>query len=129
MKPTSEQLGALLAARRVERPGEEYWQNFLLEFHRRQREETAPESALAALWRRVTTLVDDMGTARWAYGAGLAYAAITVAFLLLPAKVNVERPTGIPTNHQVVPSIQPAAPANPAPAKPVEPPPPGDQVF
>ncbi len=127
MKPTPEQLGALLAARRVERPGDGYWQDFLCEFHRRQREEAAPESALGTLWRRITSLVEDMGSARWAYGAGLAYAAITVAFLLLPSKVDVERPVGIPASHQVIPSTPPATPHTP---KPVEPPPPAnDQVF
>jgi hypothetical protein len=130
MKPTPEQLGALLANRRVERPGEAYWQDFLLEFHRRQQEQTAPESALASLWHRLTNLVEDMGSARWAYGAGLAYAAITVAFLVLPSKVDIERPVGTPASHQVIPSVQPAAPTNPSSAKPVEPPlPTNDELF
>jgi hypothetical protein len=85
---------------------------------------------LASFWRRLTNLVEDMGSARWAYGAGLAYAAITVAFLLLPAKVDVEGPVGTPASHQIIPSVQPANPAKLNPVKPVEPSPPAnDQVF
>lgn len=109
MKPSVEQLGNLLATRRIERPEEGYWQDFLGEFHRRQREQVVPESGLLAVWHRMKELASDLGSAKWAYGAGLAYAAVTIAFFVIPAKVSVERPTGVPVNHRV---IQP--PTNPA---------------
>lgn len=109
MKPSIEQLGALLATKRIERPEEGYWQDFVCEFHRRQRQQTVPEPGLSAVWRRVTGLVADLGSGRWAYGAGLAYAAVTVAFLVMPSKVGVERPPVVPVKHQVVvPSTLPA---------------------
>lgn len=104
MKPSIEQLGALLATKRIDRPEEGYWQDFVCEFHRRQRQQTVPESGLLAIWRRVTGFVADLGSGRWAYGAGLAYAAVTVAFLVMPSKVGVERPSIVPVKHQVVPS-------------------------
>jgi len=133
MKPTVEQLGALLATRRIERPEEGYWQDFLCEFHHRQREQAVPESGLVAMWRRLSGFAAELGSARWAYGAGVAYAAVTVAFLVMPSKVGVERPAPVPVNHQVVPATTPANGASALPpqgAKPAEQAPrAGDQVF
>lgn len=109
MRPSINQLQSLLATKRIERPEEGYWQDFICEFHQRQREQMLPESGLVAVWRRVTGLVADLGSGRWAYGAGLAYAAVTVAFLVMPSKVGVERPSIVPVKHQVVPSTLPAS--------------------
>lgn len=114
MKPTVDQLQTLLAARRVERPDEGYWQDFLSEFHRRQREAAVAEPWLMGAWRRICEFFSDMGTAKWAYGAGLAYAAVTAAFLLAPAKVDVVRDGAVPTvTKQSMPAANQSAPNTP----------------
>lgn len=68
-------------------------------------------SGFAGLAERVSAWFSDLGPSKWAYGAGLAYAAVTVGFLLTPAKPASNAPATQPVNYQVV---QPQAP------KPVE---------
>lgn len=108
MKPTVEQLENLLALKRDERPEEGYWQDFLCEFHQRQREQAAKESGVSALFQRFSQWLSDLGPSKWAYGAGLAYAAVTVAFFLSPKGVDVEKVPAAPVNYQVVPTPAPA---------------------
>lgn len=80
MQPSVEQLENLLALRRDERPEEGYWQDFLCEFHHRQRQQTAERSGFSGFMERISSWVSDLGPSKWAYGAGLAYATATVAF-------------------------------------------------
>ena len=107
MKPTIEQIGDLLALKRNERPEEGYWQDFLCDFHRNQREQAVKKSGLTSFVGRVTDWFSDMGPSKWAYGAGLAYAAITVAFFLTPRDVVKENTPVSPVNYQVVPAPTP----------------------
>jgi hypothetical protein len=109
VKPTIEQIGDLLALKRDERPEEGYWQDFLCEFHQNQREQAVKKSALSHFFGNVTGWFSDMGPSKWAYGAGLAYAAVTVAFFLTPRDVVKEGVPVSPVNYQVIP-----APASPA---------------
>jgi hypothetical protein len=123
MRPTLEEIQALLAARRPERPGVEYWQEFSVEFHRRQRERVAAQPGLWGLGSRLDRMLAQIGPAKWAYGAGLVYAALTVAFLLMPAPMDGDPPHRVPVTHQRVPApggtLEPQT-TPPAPAKPVE---------
>lgn len=107
MKPSVEQLENLLALRRDERPEEGYWQDFLCEFHHRQRERAVLQSGPKAFFSKMSAWISEMGPSKWAYGAGLAYAAVTVAFFLMPRDVEVENAPVSPVNYQVVPSPAP----------------------
>lgn len=107
MKPSVEQLENLLALKRHERPEEGYWQDFLCEFHHRQREQAVAKSKLTGFVGRMSTWFSDLGPSKWAYGAGLAYATATVAFFLIPRDVEVENAPASPVNYQVVPTPAP----------------------
>jgi hypothetical protein len=104
VKPTIEQIGDLLALKRDERPEEGYWQDFLCEFHHNQRKQAVKRSGFAGVATRVSNWFSDMGPTKWAYGAGLAYAAVTVGFFLMPRDVVKENTPASPVNYQVVPS-------------------------
>ena len=108
MKPSIEQIGSLLALKRSERPEEGYWQDFLCEFHQRQREEVAKRRTFSGLWERTTDWFSELGGAKWLYGAGLAYATLMAALLVIPRGVDVESVPSVPVNHQIVPAPAPA---------------------
>ena len=84
MKPTVEQISNLLAHKDTERPDAVYWQNFICEFHKNQREQSVKLSACRRLIGGVSNWFSDLGATKWAYGAGVAYAAVTIAFFLTP---------------------------------------------
>lgn len=113
MKPTVEQIGNLLTLKRDERPEEGYWQDFLCEFHQKQREQAVKNSgfvgffrSLAAKWSDVGSPIGDQGR-KWLYGAGVAYAAVTVAFLVMPREVRKVNQPASPASFQVVPPPAP----------------------
>lgn len=56
---------------------------------------------------RLSGWFSDLGPSKWAYGAGLAYATVTVAFFLTPRGVDVEKTPAAPVNYQVVPAPAP----------------------
>jgi len=109
VKPTIEQIGDLLALKRNERPEEGYWQDFLCEFHQTQREQAVKKSGMMNGFHRVAAWFSDLGSSKWAYGAGLAYAAVTVAFFLTPRDVVKENAPLTPVSYQVVPPAAPVA--------------------
>lgn len=109
MKPTIEQIGDLLALKRNERPEEGYWQDFLCDFHHNQRKQAVKTSGLTNLFGTLSGWFSEMGPSKWAYGAGLAYAAVTVAFFLTPRDVVKENAPVSPVNYQVVPAPTPPA--------------------
>lgn len=108
MKPSVEQLETLLALKRHERPEEDYWQGFVCEFHQRQREQAVMNKGFSGFMERISTWFSGLGSSKWAYGAGLAYATVWVGFILVPKGVEVENNTpSKPVSYQVIP----AAPA------------------
>lgn len=92
-----------MALRREERPDEGYWKEFLSEFHQRQREEAVKKSGLLGRLQQTHDWFANLGPSKWAYGAGLAYAAVTIAFLTLPRGVEYEHAPAAPVNRQFVP--------------------------
>ena len=79
----------------------------------------------------ISNWFSDLGPSKWAYGAGMAYAAVTVVFLLTPRGVVTESAPASRVNFQVVPAttapqveqlkqldLSPLTPGNP-----------GEQVF
>jgi len=91
------------------RPEEGYWQDFLCDFHHRQRQQAVKKSGLVRGLGVFSTWLSDLGPAKWAYTAGLAYASITAAFLLMPKEPQMESLPAAPVRHEVVPAV-PAAP-------------------
>ncbi len=108
MKPPIEQVENLLAAKRGEGPGEGYWRDFLCEFHQRQREHAVRKSPLAAFFGRLSEWAGDAGPSKWVYGAGVAYATLTVAFFLTPRSVETESMAPARVNHTIIPATVPA---------------------
>jgi hypothetical protein len=74
----------LIALKRFEGPSDEYFDEFLQEFHRRQREDVLKRSARSLLLERLQVWFRELGMAKWAYGAGVAYAALMIAFVAWP---------------------------------------------
>jgi hypothetical protein len=107
VKPTLEQIGDLLALKRDERPEEGYWQDFLCEFHQNQREQAVRNSGFSNFFGGVSAWFSDLSPSKWAYGAGVAYAALTIAFFLTPRDVEKENTPASPVNYQVVPAPAP----------------------
>lgn len=107
MKPTVEQIENLLALKRHELPEEGYWQDFLCEFHHRQRERAVATGGLRAMIDGVSSWFGDFRASRLLYGAGLAYAAATVAFIMIPRGAEVTDIPASPVNYQVIPAAQP----------------------
>lgn len=51
----------------------------------------------------------DLGPSKWAYGAGLAYAAVAAMALLVPREAQLDQSTpAAPVNYQVIPAPAPA---------------------
>jgi hypothetical protein len=107
VKPTVEQLENLLALKRQERPEEGYWQDFLCEFHHRQREQAVMKSGIAGFAQRVNDWISGMSPSKWAYGLGLAYATAAVAFFLTPRGVEYDHTAPQPVKYEVVPAPAP----------------------
>lgn len=107
MKPTVEQIGNLLALKRDERPEEGYWQDFLCEFHQKQREQAVKKSGLMSFVGQVSEWFADVSPTKWAYGAGLAYASVAVFLLLAPKDPGAPKMDSSPVNFQVVPAPAP----------------------
>lgn len=107
MKPSVKQLENLLALKRYERPEEGYWQDFLCEFHQRQRQQATVKSGFMNVLSGLATWFADLSPSKWAYGAGLAYATATVVVFLSPRSVDVETAPPAPVNYQVVPAAPP----------------------
>ncbi len=108
MKPSTGQLKTLLALKRHERPEEDYWQDFLCEFHQRQHQQAAVKSKFASFVENFSTWLTNIGPSKWAYGAGLVYATVTVAFFLMPKSTEVEHAPVSPASYQVVPTPAPS---------------------
>lgn len=75
----------LISLKRYEQPDDAYFEEFLDEFHRRQRQELLQRSSRSLFFERVGTWFSGANKMRLAYAGGLAYAAIfMLAFVLWP---------------------------------------------
>lgn len=81
MKANVEDIGSLLALKRYELPSEGCLEGLLDEFHARRREESLGRFGW---WSRCRDWFAPVATSRWAYGAGVAYAAAVLAFVVTP---------------------------------------------
>jgi len=104
VKPSIEQIVNQLALKREGRPEEGYWQDFLCEFHHRQRKQAVTGSRYSAMISQFSSWFGSLGPSKWAYGTGVAYAALTVGFILTPRSVERENLPSSPVKYQVVPA-------------------------
>ncbi len=104
MKPSVEQISNLLSQRDDLRPEEGYWQDFLREFHHNQRVEAANQPAVTVFLKNLGSFFSEVSPSRWAYGAGFAYAAAAVIFLIAPRGADTETMPSSQINHQIVPA-------------------------
>ena len=74
----------LVALKRYEMPSDDYFEDFLDEFHRRQRADLMNHSARSLFIERAMVWFRELGAIKYAYGAGIAYAAIMIAFFAWP---------------------------------------------
>ncbi len=101
-KPSLETIQELLAQRREEPQGAEYWQDFLREFHHSQRQKALKKPSWILPFSGLAQRISELGSAKWAYASGLAYAAVTAAFLLTPREVANPVPTPTRVNYETV---------------------------
>lgn len=79
-----QELQGLLRLKNHERPVDGYFEDFLDEFHRRQRLEKQSQGNQASFADKLSSWFQGLGAARWAIGAAGAYAALLVIFFWLP---------------------------------------------
>ncbi len=88
------QVQQLIALKRYEHPSDAYFEEFLDEFHRRQRQELLQRSSLSLFMERIGTWFSEGGKRQLVYGGGLAYAALALGFFFWPkAEVTPDVPT------------------------------------
>ena len=72
-----DEISKLLRLKRYEQPPPEYFENFLREFHRRQRAELLRQPLWRIAWERVAAFFSEQTTSRFAYGAATALVLLT----------------------------------------------------
>jgi hypothetical protein len=103
VNPSLEQLETLLALKRDERPQEGYWRNFVVDFHQRQHMDAVERTGLKGMMAKTSDWFGQFGAARWAYGAGMAYACATVIFFVFPREADKVVPAATPVKYEVLP--------------------------
>ncbi len=93
MNDDFEQLTRLLALKRYEKPKEGFEEDFLKEFHLRQRREMLKRSSLSLVWDRMVTFFDELSAPAW--GAAGAAALVIVASVIW---LNPEAKTDLPSS-------------------------------
>ncbi len=79
-----EQVQQLIALKRHEQPDDAYFEEFLDEFHRRQRQELLQRSSRSLFFERVSTWFTVGNKMRFVYAGGAAYAALMLGLFFLP---------------------------------------------
>lgn len=96
------ELQDLIRLKRYEQPDEDFCEDFLAEFHERRRAELLAGSARSLLVARVKAWFEQLGAWRWAAGAGVAYATVT---LILSLGGSHSEPTSLVSTPQ--PEVSP----------------------
>lgn len=114
-----EQLARLLRLKRHEKPGAEYFEGFLDEFHAYQRKALATQSAGSLWWERFCTSLSALRRPSTAWAAAGAYAGVMLLVHAWPAPDHAKQTT------VVISGQAPALPPTPAVPTPV----PGPDTF
>ncbi len=91
-----EQVQQLIALKRHEQPDDAYFEEFLDEFHRRQRQELLQRSSRSLFFERVGTWFKDTSKWNFVMGGGAAYALVMLGFFFWP-KPDTTTPVEIDT--------------------------------
>jgi hypothetical protein len=110
------QIHDLLKLKRYEQPREGYMDDFVKEFHQRQRELSRnPQRSSSALVTWFSYWFRELHAAKWAYGMGLGYFCFMSWLLLSPSADDTVR------GNSATPVSYPApTPAAPSPLKPLK---------
>jgi hypothetical protein len=83
-----EEIQRLIRLKKYEQPPEEYLENFIEEFQRRQRSELLSGSSRSLFFERLGTYASGFSKQTWyaGAGAGLAYALVMVYLMITPEK-------------------------------------------
>ena len=100
MSTEIQEIRKLLKMRSESAPADEYFEDFLAEFHLRQRQDLMKRSARSLLMERVGVWLREMGRTKWMYGAGAAYALLIIGFFAWP-KGNVQKEGVEPVSWEV----------------------------
>ena len=76
-----EDIQRLIRLKRFEQPGEGFTEDFLHQFHQRQRAEMLKQSSLELLWERTTTWWGNLLVPKW--GMAAAAGATVFTFVVL----------------------------------------------
>jgi hypothetical protein len=95
-----ENIQRLMRLKRFEQPGEGFTEQFLKEFHQRQRSEMLQQSSLHLMWERTTTWWNNLMVPKWSLATAAAAVCVMSVWLLnsektVPAITTVEAP--VPT--------------------------------
>ena len=104
-----EKLQGLLRLKQHEKPPADYFENFLDEFHQRQRESLMRQGAFSLFWERFSTWASCLRRPAVVWSAAAAYAAIILLICVWP------KPGPSPTSGAVLLTQQPATNLAPAP--------------
>ena len=77
-----EPMHRVIRLKRYEQPPEEYFEDFLREFHQRQRAELLRPSLFALLWMRLLSLIPDVRVPAMTYGVSAAAALLAGAVIM-----------------------------------------------
>ena len=75
----NDEISKLLRLKRFEQPPPQYFENFLHEFHRRQRAELLRQPLWRIAWERIAAFFSEETTSRFAYGEATALVLLTAA--------------------------------------------------
>lgn len=110
MPEEHDEISKLLRLKRYEQPPPEYFENFLVEFHRRQRAELLREPLWRIAFERVAAFFSEQTATRYAYGAATALVllAATLASLNILNSPSREGAPLIAQKEPVAPMVQPS---------------------
>ena len=107
-----EQLARLLRLKRHEKPGADYFDGFLNDFHAYQRKALATQSAASLWWERVCTALSALRRPSTAWAAVGAYAGVMLLIHAWPAPDHAKQTTVVISGQ--APALPPV-PESPAP--------------
>lgn len=85
-----EDIQRLIRLKRFEQPGEGFTEDFLRQFHQRQRAEMLKQSSLELFWERATTWWNHLTAPKWGIVSAAAVVCITSVWLMAGQKSSVE---------------------------------------
>jgi hypothetical protein len=83
-----ENIQRLMRLKRFEQPGEGFTEQFLKEFHRRQRSEMLQQSSLHLMWERTATWWNNLWVPKWSLVTAAAAVCVMSVWLLKSEKTT-----------------------------------------